>query len=167
MPGDCIRIQTGSIIPVDGEVTDGQAEVNEASMTGEAVPVSKTLGSSVFAGTVVENGNIVIRITSVPGAYQNAFRLAPALKCHSLRRFSSGSCRKIRQILLKAIRQQSKIFPYSSFLSGAYYESHSMHLFFYFFFLPNIDLAASYPPFAEPITDGLGLSWLCFSRPRF
>ena len=62
VPGNCIRIQTGSIIPVDGEVTDGQAEVNEASMTGEAVPVSKTLGSSVFAGTVVENGNIVIRI---------------------------------------------------------------------------------------------------------
>ena len=67
VPGDCIRIQTGSIIPVDGEVTDGQAEVNEASMTGEAVPVSKTLGSSVFAGTVVENGNIVIRIRALSG----------------------------------------------------------------------------------------------------
>ena len=66
-PGDCIRIQTGSIIPVDGEVTEGQAEVNEASMTGEAVPVSKTQGSSVFAGTVVENGNIVIRIRALSG----------------------------------------------------------------------------------------------------
>ena len=66
-PGDRIRIQTGSIIPVDGEVTDGQAEVNEASMTGEAVPVSKTQGSSVFAGTVVENGNIVIKIRALSG----------------------------------------------------------------------------------------------------
>lgn len=63
--GDCVRIRTGSIIPVDGEVAEGQAEVNEASMTGEAVPVSKMEGSSVFAGTVVENGNIVVRIRAL------------------------------------------------------------------------------------------------------
>lgn len=63
--GDCVRIRTGSIIPVDGEVVDGQAEVNEASMTGEAVPVSKMKGCSVFAGTVIENGSIVVRIRAL------------------------------------------------------------------------------------------------------
>ncbi len=63
--GDCVRIRTGSMIPVDGEIVSGQAEVNEASMTGEAVPDSKTEGSSVFAGTVIENGSIVVRIRAL------------------------------------------------------------------------------------------------------
>ncbi len=63
--GNCVRIRTGSIIPVDGEVAYGQAEVNEASMTGEAVPVSKMKGSSVFAGTVIENGSIVVCIRAL------------------------------------------------------------------------------------------------------
>ena len=63
--GDCVRIRAGSIIPVDGEVTEGQAEVNEASMTGEAVAVAKSCGSSVFAGTVIENGSIVVKIRAL------------------------------------------------------------------------------------------------------
>lgn len=63
--GDCVRIRAGSIIPVDGEVTEGQAEVNEASMTGEAVAVAKSPGSSVFAGTVIENGSIVVKIRAL------------------------------------------------------------------------------------------------------
>ena len=63
--GDRIRVQTGSVIAVDGEIVDGQAEINEASMTGEAVPVSKTKGSTVFAGTVIENGNIVVKIRAL------------------------------------------------------------------------------------------------------
>ena len=63
--GDRIRVQTGSVIAVDGEIIDGQAEINEASMTGEALPVSKAKGSTVFAGTVIENGNIVIKIRAL------------------------------------------------------------------------------------------------------
>ena len=63
--GDCVRIRTGSIIPVDGEIISGHAEINEASMTGEAVPVSKAEGSSVFAGTVIENGSIIVKIRAL------------------------------------------------------------------------------------------------------
>lgn len=63
--GDKIRIQTGSVIPIDGEITDGHAEINESSMTGEPVPVSKTIGHSVFAGTVIEDGNIVVKIRAL------------------------------------------------------------------------------------------------------
>ena len=51
------RIRTGSLIPVDGTVKDGDAMVNEASMTGEAVPVHKKKGVSVYAGTVVSEGS--------------------------------------------------------------------------------------------------------------
>ena len=63
--GDCIRVRTGSVIPVDGEVTDGEAYVNEASMTGEPLAVMKSAGSSVFAGTVIEEGSIVIKVRSL------------------------------------------------------------------------------------------------------
>lgn len=58
--GDRIRIRTGSIIPVDGEICDGEAYINESSMTGEPLAVMKSAGSSVFAGTVVEEGTISV-----------------------------------------------------------------------------------------------------------
>lgn len=60
--GDCIRVRTGSVIPVDGQITEGEAYVNEASMTGEPLAVMKSAGSSVFAGTVVEEGSVVIKV---------------------------------------------------------------------------------------------------------
>lgn len=63
--GDCIRVRTGSVIPVDGEVTDGEAYVNEATMTGEPLAVMKSAGSSVFAGTVIDEGSIVIKVRSL------------------------------------------------------------------------------------------------------
>lgn len=61
-PGDVLRVRTGSVIPADGEIAAGTAEVNEASMTGESVPVSKSSGKKVFAGTVVESGTIDITV---------------------------------------------------------------------------------------------------------
>lgn len=60
--GDNIRIRTGSVIPVDGDVIDGEAYVNEASMTGEPLAVMKKPGSVVFAGTVVEEGTLAVTV---------------------------------------------------------------------------------------------------------
>lgn len=59
---DCIRVRTGSVIPVDGQITEGEAYINEASMTGEPLAVMKSAGASVFAGTVVEEGSVVIKV---------------------------------------------------------------------------------------------------------
>ncbi len=64
--GDIIRIRTGALIPVDGTVTGGDAMVNEASMTGESMPVHKKSGITVYAGTVVSEGTIDIKITALP-----------------------------------------------------------------------------------------------------
>lgn len=63
--GDNIRVQTGNVIPVDGVVVSGEATVNESSMTGEPLPVAKREGITVFAGTVVEEGNIVVNVKAL------------------------------------------------------------------------------------------------------
>lgn len=60
--GDRIRVRTGSMIPVDGDVTEGEAFVDESSMTGESAAVMKKEGSVVFAGTVIEEGSVVINV---------------------------------------------------------------------------------------------------------
>ena len=60
--GDKIHVRTGSVIPVDGVVESGEAFVNESSMTGESASVMKKNGSFVFAGTVVEEGSVVIEV---------------------------------------------------------------------------------------------------------
>ena len=65
--GDRVLIRMGNIIPFDGVVEKGEALVNQASMTGEAIPVRKKEGASVFAGTVVDEGEITIRVTAVGG----------------------------------------------------------------------------------------------------
>ncbi len=64
---DVIRIRSGNMIPVDGTVCDGEAMVNEASMTGESLAVAKRPESSVYAGTVVEEGSIAMRVTALSG----------------------------------------------------------------------------------------------------
>ena len=66
--GSLIRLRTGAVVPVDGTVAAGEAEVNEASMTGEAQLAHKVEGSSVFAGTALEDGELVVRVSSPPGA---------------------------------------------------------------------------------------------------
>lgn len=63
--GDRIRVRTGSVIPVDGEITEGEAYINESSMTGEPLAVMKSAGDTVFAGTVVEEGSIVVKVRAV------------------------------------------------------------------------------------------------------
>ncbi len=65
--GNCIIVRTGSTIPFDGTTVDGDAMVNQASMTGESVPVHKGEGSSVYAGTVIDEGELVIRVKATQG----------------------------------------------------------------------------------------------------
>ncbi|WP_033827367.1 heavy metal translocating P-type ATPase [Bacillus andreraoultii] len=63
--GDILLVKTGAKVPVDGTVLEGVGHINEASITGEALPVSKLKGSEVFAGTILENGTIQIQADRV------------------------------------------------------------------------------------------------------
>ena len=63
--GDKVKIHMGDIIPVDGKVVDGEGMVNEASMTGEPLAVHKRPGKTVHAGTVIEEGNIIVKVHSI------------------------------------------------------------------------------------------------------
>ncbi len=63
--GQCIRVHTGNMIPVDGQVVDGMAFIDESSMTGESEFAEKKTGSFVFAGTVIADGNIAVRVGSL------------------------------------------------------------------------------------------------------
>ena len=66
-PGDRIVIRTGSVIPLDGKVAEGEAMVNQSSLTGESMPVVKRPGSPVYAGTVAEEGECVVCVEKVSG----------------------------------------------------------------------------------------------------
>ena len=66
--GDQVVVRMGNLIPFDGEVISGDALVNQSAMTGEALPVRKDAGKSVFAGTVVEEGEIVVLVRKVSGS---------------------------------------------------------------------------------------------------
>lgn len=66
--GDKIVVGTSNVIPLDGKVVSGQATVNQASMTGESVPVPKEAGGYVYAGTVVEEGRIVVEVDKAAGS---------------------------------------------------------------------------------------------------
>ena len=66
--GDVIIVRTGGMIPLDGFVTEGQGAVNQAAMTGESMPVVKEAGSPVYAGTVLEEGELFIRVSSEMGS---------------------------------------------------------------------------------------------------
>lgn len=65
--GDNIVLRTSNMIPLDGEVIDGGVTVNQSAITGESVAVNKTVGSRVYAGTVVESGECIIKVTQING----------------------------------------------------------------------------------------------------
>lgn len=65
--GDLIHITVGTMIPLDGVVEQGEATVNQASLTGESLPVKKGKSASVYAGTVLEEGELYIRVTQIAG----------------------------------------------------------------------------------------------------
>ena len=66
--GDMVVVHMGNVIPFDGLIAEGEAMVNQASLTGESVPVRKVEGNSVYAGTVVEEGEAVITVKAVGGS---------------------------------------------------------------------------------------------------
>lgn len=65
--GDKIVLRTSNMIPLDGEIIDGGVTVNQSAITGESVAVNKTVGSRVYAGTVVESGECIIKVTQING----------------------------------------------------------------------------------------------------
>jgi Cu2+-exporting ATPase len=65
VPNDLIRIKPGSNIPLDGEIVDGQTHVDESMLTGEAMPVYKTIGDAVTGGTMNQDGSLVLKVTHV------------------------------------------------------------------------------------------------------
>ena len=81
-PGDRIVIRTGGMIPLDGRVVEGEAMVNQSSLTGESMPVAKRPGSPVYAGTVAEEGECVICVEKVSGSgrYDRVVRMIEELE---------------------------------------------------------------------------------------
>ena len=67
-PGDEIVVRSGNMIPLDGTVIEGEAMVNQSALTGESMPVRKTIGATVYAGTVVEEGECVLTTKAEGGA---------------------------------------------------------------------------------------------------
>jgi len=67
VPGDEVVVHMGNVIPFDGVVTSGDAMVNQASLTGEPLPVHKTTGGYVYAGTVVEDGDLTLKVEKSAG----------------------------------------------------------------------------------------------------
>ncbi|MDO5532718.1 heavy metal translocating P-type ATPase [Sutterella sp.] len=105
---DLVVVRSGSVIPVDGVVVTGDASVNQATMTGEPLPVHRTTGGSVFAGTVVEDGEIDIR----PTALGDASRLSQIVN------FIQDSEAAKAGIQGKAERLADAIVPYNFLLAG-------------------------------------------------
>ena len=66
-PGDRVVVRAGGVIPLDGVVVEGEVTVNQASLTGESVPVAKRPGGAVYAGTVVEEGECVLEVKQATG----------------------------------------------------------------------------------------------------
>jgi heavy metal translocating P-type ATPase len=67
-PGDLISLHLGSLIPLDGVIREGEVMVNQSSLTGESIPVPKSSGMTVYAGTVVEEGECVLQVTQQSGS---------------------------------------------------------------------------------------------------
>ena len=65
--GDEIVLRTSNMIALDGEIVKGGATVNQSAITGESVAVNKTVGSQVYAGTVVESGECIVKVTQING----------------------------------------------------------------------------------------------------
>lgn len=67
-PGDCVVIRMGNIVPFDGIVTAGEGSVNQSSLTGESLPVAKAAGGYVYAGTVLEEGELTVEVKETAGS---------------------------------------------------------------------------------------------------
>ena len=109
--GDDVVVRAGSVIPVDGAVIRGDANVNQAIMTGEPLPIHRYPGTSVFAGTLIEDGELLIRTT----AYDSDTRINRIVKMIDE---SEGMKAEIQG---RAERLADGIVPYSFMLAGLVY----------------------------------------------
>ena len=105
---DLLKVRAGSAIPVDGKVIGGSATVNQASMTGESIGVLRTEGSTVYAGTVVEDGELLIQPTAV----------GQGTRLNKIIQFIENSEKVKANDEIKAMKIADKVVPYSFLLSG-------------------------------------------------
>lgn len=108
---DILIVRTGSVISADGTVIGGEAAVNQTVMTGESLPVYKKIGSSVYAGSVVEEGEIFIRVT----AFDSETRI------HKIAEMIDESETLKASIQTRAEKMADAIVPYSFLLAGGIY----------------------------------------------
>ena len=106
---DLVVVRAGSAIPVDGVVFEGEAAVNQASMTGEPLGVLRSAGAAVFAGTVVEEGELVVRVTGV----------GDGTRLRQIVRFIEESESLKAGVQGKAERLADAVVPFSFLLAGA------------------------------------------------
>ena len=107
--GDDVVIRAGSVIPVDGHVTRGEASVNQSAMTGEPLPVHRYPGTSVYAGTLVAEGELLVRVT----AFDKGTRVS------RIARMIDDSVALKANIQGKAERLADAVVPYSFLLAAA------------------------------------------------
>lgn len=103
VPGDIVTVKMGHTIPVDGHVISGEASVDEATMTGESLPVPKSEGSFVFAGTVIADGSLDIEVRGV----------AKDTRIHKIVELIDTAESLKASVQSKAERLADKIVPYS------------------------------------------------------
>ncbi|WP_026840038.1 heavy metal translocating P-type ATPase [Citrifermentans bremense] len=106
--GDTVIVRMGGLIPVDGTVLDGEALVNQSSLTGEGLPVAKRKGVTVYAGTAIEEGSLRIQATQV-GDQTRAARVVKTIEAAEVAKAESQS---------KSEEMADRIVPYSFLLSG-------------------------------------------------
>jgi Cu2+-exporting ATPase len=109
--GDLVVVRAGSVLPVDGVVSEGEAMVNQSALTGESEPVHRAPGLSVYAGTVVEEGELVVRVA----AFDKETRIRKiAEMIDSSEALKAG-------IQARAEKMADAIVPYSFLLAGGVY----------------------------------------------
>ena len=89
VPGDHVRVEMGNMIPLDGIVVEGEAMVNQASLTGESVPVRKEQDAMVYAGTVVEEGALTLCVKQAVGETRYE-KIVPAMAAAGTTQFDGG-----------------------------------------------------------------------------
>ena len=109
--GDVVVVRAGSVLPVDGTVVDGDGMINQASMTGEALPVRRTKGSTVYAGTVLEQGELAIMADKVGGNTRVTSILRTIEESESVKAAIQGKYERIADAIV----------PHNFLLSGAVY----------------------------------------------
>ncbi len=110
-PGDLVVVRAGSVLPVDGTVAEGDGMVNQASMTGESMPVRRTVGSTVYAGTVLEEGEMIVAASRVGGDTRINAILRSIEESESVKASIQGRYERVAD----------SIVPYNFLLSGAVY----------------------------------------------